>query len=77
MVSHIGSTDPPFISEMLDWDDHADLLDLGLVEEDDELITNENPIMSPFWNDVFLVTSSTSPPKVGCCVFYFIMISHQ
>ncbi|CAN7025973.1 unnamed protein product [Brassica oleracea var. botrytis] len=68
MVSHIGSTDPPFISEMLDWDDHADLLDLGLVEEDDELITNENPIMSPFWNDVFLVTSSTSPPKVGCCV---------
>lgn len=82
-VGHIYSNDFPNAAssmvshEMLDWDDHADLLDLGVVEEDDELITNENPIMSPFWNDVFLVASSTSAPKVGCCVFYFIMISHK
>ncbi|CAF1719348.1 myb family transcription factor PHL4 isoform X2 [Brassica napus] len=69
-VGHIYSNDFPNAAssmvshEMLDWDDHADLLDLGVVEEDDELITNENPIMSPFWNDVFLVASSTSAPKV-------------
>ncbi|KAF3499945.1 hypothetical protein F2Q69_00040647 [Brassica cretica] len=89
-VGHIYSNDFPNAAssmvshEMLDWDDHADLLDLGVVEEDggilpchddihkpsdlaefdDELITNENPIMSPFWNDVFLVASSTSAPMV-------------
>ncbi|XP_018510258.1 myb family transcription factor PHL4 isoform X1 [Brassica rapa] len=67
---HIGSTDTPFIPEILDWDHH--LLDLPLdfspiqMEEEDGgiLPSDENPIMSPYWNDLILDTSSTSASKV-------------
>ena len=73
---HIGSTDTPFIPEILDWDHH--LLDLPLdfspiqMEEEDGgiLPSDENPIMSPYWNHLILDTSSTSASKL-VCVFYF------